>query len=299
MEATAGITKRLYPQQWDDPLFAERGLDVSVLRLDVIHPVLSGNKWLKLNGWLHAFHAGNYKGIISFGGPWSNHIHALAYACQHERIPCLLYVKGSLEETTATLNDCRAWGAEISFYHGSTSQKMEEIREEAAGLSYLIVPMGGDGPEGLIGVTEYFRGLDTEGLHALWTAVGTGTTLLGIADAMPPHVKLHGFLPGINPDQDQMKRMREFANIELVMQDGRFGKITPEIVHFMLELREANGIPLDAVYTARMFQFFRQRVAANLVAPQQKIILVHTGGLQGNRSEAAIADFYVPGQHYS
>ena len=65
-----------------DDLFAQKKVSVTVLRLDKIHPVVSGNKLFKLHHFLQEAVASTHKTILTFGGAYSNHLVATAYACQ-------------------------------------------------------------------------------------------------------------------------------------------------------------------------------------------------------------------------
>jgi 1-aminocyclopropane-1-carboxylate deaminase/D-cysteine desulfhydrase-like pyridoxal-dependent ACC family enzyme len=59
----------------------ENNIELSILRLDLLHPEISGNKWFKLKYNIEeAMHYGQNT-LLSFGGAFSNHLHAMAFAC--------------------------------------------------------------------------------------------------------------------------------------------------------------------------------------------------------------------------
>ena len=62
------------------PLFVEKGITADILRLDLLHPIVSGNKWFKLRYYIEQAQEQNKKSLVTFGGAWSNHIHATAAA---------------------------------------------------------------------------------------------------------------------------------------------------------------------------------------------------------------------------
>jgi 1-aminocyclopropane-1-carboxylate deaminase len=68
----------LQPLQLD--WLARAAVEVAVLRLDLLDPLISGNKWFKLKPHIEAAAAAGADGLISLGGAHSNHLHALAAA---------------------------------------------------------------------------------------------------------------------------------------------------------------------------------------------------------------------------
>ena len=76
------------------PLYELKGITVDVLRLDKIDKVISGNKWFKLKYYLEEALSLQKKTIISFGGPYSNHIIATAAVCKLYGLKSIGLIRG-------------------------------------------------------------------------------------------------------------------------------------------------------------------------------------------------------------
>src|SRR5262245_15948616 len=142
-----------------DPLLVKRILELDVLRLDKIHPVISGNKWFKLKYHLDNFNAGNYKGILTFGGAWSNHIAATASACHLLNVNCVGIIRGEKPpQFSKTLSEAMDNKMELKFIDRQSYQQkdspgfIDQIKKEFPG--YYFIPEGGAGHEGEKGAAE-------------------------------------------------------------------------------------------------------------------------------------------------
>src|SRR4026209_2103175 len=144
------------------PLLQNKKVELDMLRLDKIHPVISGNKWFKLKYHLDNYNAANYKGILTFGGAWSNHIVATACACYVQKINCVGMIRGEKPaHLSATLTEAMKYGMELKFisretYDQKTSdQFLATITNQFPG--YYIIPEGGAGKEGEKGAAEILQ----------------------------------------------------------------------------------------------------------------------------------------------
>jgi 1-aminocyclopropane-1-carboxylate deaminase len=269
---------------------ANVGLQVEMLRLDLIHPQISGNKWLKLHYWLEKFGAGKYSGILTLGGPWSNHLHACGYACHKENIPMKALVKGYTGMENAMLSDLQLWGCNVEFVTRQQFFDITYAEQIAKKENYLLIPMGGEGPEGEAGVISWFHQLPHSYYDYIFCSVGTGTTLSGIAKSNLSCKNLIGVDPGTG-DKNLMEKISgldDFNSKRISLEKGgdKMGMLTPEISAFMQEWLAKTGIPLDFVYTAPMCKTFVKMAESGQLMPGSRVLLVHTGGLQGNRSFA-------------
>ena len=70
------------------------GGEILIQRDDLIHPLVSGNKWRKLKGWIQEAENSGTKLVISFGGAFSNHMIALAASCRLANLNCAIAVRG-------------------------------------------------------------------------------------------------------------------------------------------------------------------------------------------------------------
>ena len=87
--------------QIHDKLFDEQGLKVFIKRDDLIHPIISGNKWRKLKYLLREAQAQNKTHLVTFGGAYSNHIMAVAAAGKDLGIKTIGIIRGDeLDETS-------------------------------------------------------------------------------------------------------------------------------------------------------------------------------------------------------
>jgi 1-aminocyclopropane-1-carboxylate deaminase len=271
----------------------KKGIDVFMLRLDKIHPLISGNKWLKLDYWLKKYKSGNFRGIITAGGPWSNHLHACAYACLLEKIPMMALVKGNPSLNNAMLNDLKDWGVEIAFVNKTEFYNPEYSHLLALQQHYLFIPMGGHGAEGETGVKEWFDKQQLPHFDYILCPIGTGTTLIGISQSNQSFRELWGMDPGTgDPELPQMiENLNHPPNskkVKWVMAGKKMGKLTTELELYMQEWYGETAIPLDFVYTAPMCQSFLKMVTDGQFTPGSSVLLIHTGGLQGNRSNGRL-----------
>ena len=263
----------------------------TMLRLDAIHPLLSGNKLYKLLGHLQAFRRSGRSRLLSFGGSYSNHLHALAALAHHLRIPVVLMVRGYEQAPrTPTLEDCESWGARLVFcdkqrYRGRYDPGwQQQLAEEH---DAWVVPEGGAGDEGEVGCQ--LLAPVVENYDEVWLACGSGTTALGLAKALADR-RWSGLLVGVNAvaDQGELARrwvtdMPEKFRWRLIddAHAGAFARMTPELKQLIAHWDQQN-VPLDPVYTAKMMFAF-QREAENVHMQQKRIVLIHSGGLQGRR----------------
>lgn len=259
---------------------------LAILRLDQLHHTLSGNKWFKLKYNLLEAEKIGAATIISFGGAYSNHLHALAYAGKLFNIPTIGYVRGEAV-SNPTLEDCRAWGMELRFisrdaYRKKTSLSFLETIQKAQPNSYII-PEGGDNTLGQKGCEEILPDGMNERYNTLCCALGTGTTLSGLAACF--HKKIWGFAPFKNAFSLKEKLAQQIPPLEYIdaYHFGGFGKTKPELIDFAAQFKLAHNIELDKIYTAKMFWGLRDMLSITPPEENRKIIVIHTGGLQGNR----------------
>ncbi|MCU0404760.1 MAG: hypothetical protein MUE99_09455 [Chitinophagaceae bacterium] len=260
-----------------------------ILRLDLIHPLISGNKWLKLEGWIEAFYNSHAKGIVTTGGLWSNFLHACGYACFMHKIPLHVLIKGNANMHNPMLDDLKRWNVEITFIHRHQFYDTSFGQDIAHAKGFFYIPMGGDGEQGEKGVIRWMNALPLKQYDILCCASGTGTTASGIAKSNIAFNNLWVFDPGTGDESIQQKcnelsTLIPEKNIRLFQLKNRFGKLTPALEAFMIHWFNQTNIPLDFVYTAPMCFRLQSMLAAGEMRKECSILIVHTGGLQGNRS---------------
>jgi len=277
------------------PLFEKHQLIVSIKRDDNIHPIISGNKWRKLKFNLHFAKANNYAGIISFGGSFSNHIHALAFACQQQKLKSIGIIRGeSAYESNYTLSMAQQWGMKLSF----VDRKTYRLRDDANYLNdlqrkypdYLIVPEGGSNKLALAGVGEVITELNQQcEFDTLLTPVGSGGTLAGLIQADKNQHKLLGISvlkeDGYLAEQviDLLGNGSHFDNWKILSEfhRGGYAKFNKEDEQRITNFNLQTGYVFEPVYSGKMILAFLDLIERNYFSKGERIVLLHTGGLQG------------------
>jgi len=267
---------------------------IDMLRLDVLHPVISGNKWFKLRLNIpHAIDCG-FKTIVTFGGGYSNHLAATAFAAKIYGIKSVGIVRGRYDVLTPTLAQCKESGMELIFVTKEEYENKEDaawIREMAAHFDELfIIPEGGANEWGRLGAGLIDRFVNASYTH-IAVSVGTGTTLIGLRNKLDNKQQILGFAPmkqGAYLSGYITEHLHADKNTNWQLFDdwhfGGFGKWNAELLQFMNDFYRNNNIPLDIVYTSKMMYGIRQMVADGFFPPDARILCIHSGGLQGNVS---------------
>lgn len=267
---------------------------VQVLRLDRLHPVISGNKWFKLRYYLEEAISLGKTHIITFGGAWSNHIIATAAACQAAGLQATGIIRGEEPAVlSSTLVQAKAFGMQLVFLPRSQYREKEIEAEWLTGTSYVI-PEGGYGPAGARGAATITDFCPSHITHYC-CAVGTGTMMAGLINAATGHQQVVG-TPVLKNNHELEDRVQELvttdhtsrANWQLVhdYHFGGYAKHQPALLRFMNDFYRQTGIPSDFVYTGKLFYAIADLAEKNFFAPGSSLLLVHSGGLQGNDSLA-------------
>jgi len=286
--------KKASLDKWKNEIFMEKNLQVDVLRLDKIHPVISGNKWFKLKNYLANVLKQEIPGIISAGGAYSNHLSALAYACKELGIPSVAAIRGEKPKIlSSTLKDLEDWGMSLEFvsrdlFRNETSLSAKMMKEHPG---YLWIPMGGEGIAGIMGVRELQAIAELSNYSYLCCAVGTATFLLGLLEWSKPNQQVLGFSSmKANPEWQMIEKIiKTYSNksnfrINYDYHFGGFGKSHPDLINYMNKLFAESRIPSDFVYTGKLFFGVEDLALKGYFPPESRILVIHSGGLQGNRS---------------
>ena len=277
----------------DDPLLDRYEVELWIKRDDLLHRVISGNKWRKLKYSLdHALSSGADT-LISMGGTYSNHLHALSYVGKTLGLKTIGLIRGEQPETlTPTLCDMRNWGMELKFISRSDYRRLRQYKgchdlPDLEPQEYWL-PEGGAQTLALKGVAELVDEIDVA-YNILCAPCGTGATLAGIIDAVPEHVhvigyaalKNAGFL--LNDVESLLPRPCTNWQINHNYHFGGFAKTSTELLAFIADFEFKTGILLEPVYTGKMMYALYDLITKHSFKPGQRIIAVHTGGLQGKR----------------
>lgn len=278
------------------PLLSEHRISLSIARLDKIHPVISGNKLFKLYYFLEEAVLNNHKAILTFGGAYSNHLAATAYACKIYGTRSIGIVRGEKNSLhNHTLKQCVSNGMELHFlsrddYRNKDSTEIHEMLKDKFG-DFLMIPEGGYHPMGALGARLIMQKLMTKNPSHICTAIGTATTAAGLLAASTANETIIG-IPVLKSMIDIGNRISYLCNDEYAKKPeifdgyhfGGYAKKTNELIQFMNDLYEAHKIPTDFVYTAKMMFAVFDKIKKGYFAEGSNIICLHTGGLQGNIS---------------
>ncbi|WP_070137310.1 1-aminocyclopropane-1-carboxylate deaminase/D-cysteine desulfhydrase [Crocinitomix algicola] len=295
------------------PLFEENLIEVYVKRDDLIHPEISGNKWRKLKLNIERVHSGRYEGILSFGGAYSNHISALASVGKALNIPTIGIIRG--DELNAKSNSTLAKASELGMKlvfvsreeYGWRYEKDYKNQLRIRFGNYLIVEEGGANFYGALGCTEILSEVNFPVDH-IFLAAGTGTTTAGILIGnheakvtCVPVFKNGGFIrddikellifSGL--DDEAVNEKLEQLNLDLSAHFGGYGKYNQDLIDFINTFYRETHLKLDQVYTGKMFYALVEAIKRGSINRGEKVLAIHTGGLQGTLSIAERLNFSV------
>lgn len=268
---------------------------IDMLRLDEVHPVVSGNKWYKLKENIKATLAEGKEGLLTFGGAYSNHLVATAAAAHSFGMQSVGLVRGlyAAENPTKTLVDCVAYGMKLIFVSKEEYSKKEEKEYlnswQEQFPNYYIVPEGGANQYGRQGVAQLAELISKEYTH-ICVSVGTGTTMAGVIDGVGAATQVLGYAPmkGGAYLKEVIGNWVNTNNWQLFddWHFGGFGKHSQELVDFMNTFYTSNKVPLDMVYTGKMMYGVKKQLELGYFPTSAKVLAIHTGGLQGNSTIA-------------
>lgn len=284
-------------EEIQDELFIKKQVTVSVLRLDKIHPLVSGNKLFKLHYFLEEAIEGKHDTVLTFGGAYSNHLTATAYACKLLQLKSIGIVRGEKPAPLShTLQQCLQDEMQLKFI---TRLQYDE-KDDAAFISELkhefgecvIIPEGGYHPLGAKGASLIMDLIKDNSYTHICIPTGTATTTAGILLAANQWQTVVSMpvLKGLTDTETRIKHLTgnddEFSNL-IILDDYHFGgyaKKTEQLIQFMNHCWQKYKLPLDFVYTAKMFFGIIDRIKNDGFEKGSKILCLHTGGLQGNKS---------------
>jgi 1-aminocyclopropane-1-carboxylate deaminase len=274
-------------QQIKHPLFDAKGLQVYIKRDDMIHPVISGNKWRKLKYTLaNAYDAGKTH-LVTFGGAYSNHLLATAAAAAKFGFKSTGFVRGE-EVTNDTLFLCRLHGMHLVFADRESYRDKQALFDMHFGndISAFFIDEGGASSTAALGCSELIAELSQTYDH-LFCACGTGTTAAGILNGLQHLPTLFHAVPALKGGEfiaDEIKRYTKHNPIyELHTQYhfGGYAKTTPELIDFIKDFISSTGILIEPVYTGKMMYALFDLASKDHFKTGSSILAVHTGGLIG------------------
>ncbi|MFD0798679.1 1-aminocyclopropane-1-carboxylate deaminase/D-cysteine desulfhydrase [Maribacter chungangensis] len=278
-------------QYLDLPLLAEKNITLAIKREDLLHPYISGNKYRKLKYNLMTAKKQGSDTLLTFGGAFSNHIAAVAYAGKERGIKTIGVIRG--EELyhnwygNPTLDRAYQDGMQFKFVSRQAYKEKDsvgfiaELSKEYG--DFYLVPEGGTNPLAVKGCEEILTEEDAA-FNIITSCVGTGGTIAGLINSANEQQQVLGF-PALKGDflHKTLAEITVKDNWSLIMDYhfGGYAKITSELVRFINTFKTETGIPLDPVYTGKMLFGLLDMIKNDNFARGTKILAVHTGGLQG------------------
>ena len=270
---------------------SNNNISVYIRREDLIHPFISGNKFRKLKYNLVQAKAENQETLLTFGGAFSNHIAAAAYAGKEYGFKTIGIIRGDELESkideNPTLKFAQDCGMQFKFVtresyrHKTETEFIENLKHEFC--DFYLVPEGGTNEFAVKGCEEILTEEDSQ-YDFVCCAIGTGGTISGIINSILPHQKVLGF-PALKGDflNEEIRKFAQKENWELITEYhfGGYGKVNPELIAFINQFYTENSIPLDPIYTGKMVFGVMDLINKNYFPENSKILLIHTGGIQG------------------
>jgi 1-aminocyclopropane-1-carboxylate deaminase len=283
------------------PWLDAAGVELACLRLDLVDPLVSGNKWFKLAPYLEQAAATGAQGVISPGGAHSNHLHALAAAGQRFGFATVGLLRGEAQRTP-TIDDLQRMGMELHWlgYGSYRARHQPDFWTPwlARYSGYQVVGEGGLGLPGargcsiLVAMAEaQLATIGWNDFDAWWLAAGTGTTLAGVLLGEPRRTVFGALaVPADHGVASQVSRLlgeagetgRDYRLVEAAR--GGFARIDEALRQFILQSEQACGLPLEPVYTGKALMALREFCESGQLARGSRLIFIHTGGLQGRRA---------------
>jgi 1-aminocyclopropane-1-carboxylate deaminase len=267
-------------------------ITLAIKREDLIHPFVSGNKYRKLKYNLVQAKAENKNTLLTFGGAYSNHIAAVAFAGKENNFKTIGIIRGKELKNKIYENPTLKFAQENGMKFEFTTREAYKNKDDASFLANLkskygnfyLIPEGGSNDLAVKGCEEILTNNDSE-FDYICTCVGTSGTIAGIMNRAQPNQKILGFsaLKGVVFDE-QIHKFAPNKNNWKIITDYHFGgyaKVTPELITFINAFYHKYKIPLDPIYTGKLLFGVIDLINKNYFPENSKILVIHTGGIQG------------------
>ena len=266
-------------------------ITLHIKREDLIHPFISGNKFRKLKYNLLQAKAEKKSKLLTFGGAFSNHIAAVAYAGKENNLETIGIIRGEELESkiseNPTLTFAQNCGMKFEFVSRedyktkATNTFIEDLKGRYG--DFYLVPEGGTNSYAVKGCEEILTDEDYDFTH-ICCAIGTGGTISGLINSAKAHLKIIGF-PALKGDflSDDIRKFAKNSNweVQLDYHFGGYAKINEELIRFINDFYKQTNIPLDPIYTGKMMFGILDLINKGYFPNGAKILAIHTGGLQG------------------
>ena len=282
-------------QKLEDDLLKEKGIELYIKRDDLIHPHIQGNKWRKLKYNLFEARLNSIHTLLTFGGPYSNHIYATAAAGKLFHFKTIGIIRGDETDIlTPTLQFAASQAMELyymdraSYREKDDPTNIESLRAQIG--NFYLVPEGGTNALAVEGAAEIIEEIHIP-FDYICTACGTGGTLAGLVSGLKGQGQAIGF-SSLKGADTLTAKVNELVNyftgfdysnyqINFDYHFGGYAKVKPELIAFIKDFKLKYHIQLEPVYTGKMFYGLFDMIKNDRFARGSTIVALHTGGLQG------------------
>jgi len=294
---------------------------VSILLTNAHHS--GGNKYYKLKLNLERARQQNISTLLSFGGAWSNHIHALSEAGVESGFRTIGVIRGEAPANpSAMLKDAAGNGMLLHYvsrkqYRNKDDDIFIDALQQKYGDFYLL-PEGGSNNDAVLGCQEILNLVNVRDYDIFALPVGTGGTLAGIVSGLAlsrgasdfsaqqssQQVIGYSSLKGAYDLQASVQQMLNAVthkdpsrNVSLRLPEwhichdyhfGGYGKLPDALKEFLGTFERQNDIKLDPIYTAKMMYGIIDQIDTGSIKSGSRVLVIHTGGLQGRRGYALV-----------
>ena len=268
------------------------GIELFIKREDKLHPIISGNKFRKLNHNIQEAKKLGHTTLLTFGGAFSNHILAVAGAGAEFGFKTIGIIRGEELENKIAENPTLAKAQELGMQFYFVTRTAYRDKEEKMFVNHLqemfgdfyLIPEGGTNELAIKGCEEILTDVDKAYFTYVACAVGTGGTISGLINSSGQNQQIIGFssLKGaFLSDVIRNFVVKTNWNINDSYHFGGYGKVNDELIQFLNSFYSQTNIPLDPVYTGKMVFGVLDLIAKAYFPSNSKILMIHTGGLQG------------------
>ena len=274
------------------PLSFPNNIELFIKREDLLHPIISGNKFRKLKYNIQEAKRLGHSTLLTFGGAFSNHILAVAGAGAEFGFNTIGVIRGEeLEnniDANPTLSQAKDFGMQFHFisrdlYREKETQSFILQLQEKFGDFYLL-PEGGTNFLAIKGCEEILTVEDKTFFTHVVCSTGTGGTFSGLVNSSTENQKLIGFSSLKGAFLSDVIRNFVTKSNWIINDDyhfGGYGKVNCELIQFINAFYKQTKIPLDPIYTGKMVYGVMDLIEKDFFPPNAKILMIHTGGLQG------------------
>jgi len=269
-------------------------LRVSMLRLDKLHPVVSGNKLFKLKYHLQETILQGKNSIVTMGGAYSNHLVATAYATRQAKLNSIGLVRGNQPpEFSQTLKECVQYGMRLIFCERDEFDSINATTINEQFPEAYFISQGGYGLIGAKGAAEILSFQKAREYDFIIAACGTGTMGAGLVNASSADQKIilisvlknnFSIKPEIENMIDASSKTKNNFFINFDFHFGGYAKKNKLLFGSMNQFYIDNNIETDFVYTGKMVYAVNEMIKEDFFPRGSNILMIHSGGLQGNRS---------------